>query len=328
MSGQWKLQICLVAMVAVVAALSLAFPDERVAYAQGEDGDYVDVGLTLEVPNEGTALTHDLRIIVVNQGSKTAYDVEVVVDIVYPRDSSHFHHVPRLPVGSVSLENNKRLLRWSIPSLRGLRREAVTVRVANRDAQDLFDYRKYPHEHFGRVTTSSFESELHQGNNISRVWSFKTSSLDDYHQAAGQYSVAVSMNEPFPSPGDTVEFTIETVREKSYPETSFLHPPPIDLKVDIELTDGLTVTGMPSYVSKTASDVVKTKPDSMRYSSGVFNVGTLKSGDGTKNSVTLPVTVGSNAAGTQQCLTAKLTGNPPPGIGPYDDDISDNVAKV
>ena len=30
----------------------------------------------------------------------------------------------------------------------------------------------------------------------------------------------------------------------------------------------------------------------------------------------------------RQCLTAILTGNPPPGTGPLDDDISDNVARV
>ena len=71
-----------------------------------------------------------------------------------------------------------------------------------------------------------------------------------------------------------------------------------------------------------------TKPDSVNYSNGVFTVGTLKIGDGTRNSVTLPVRVSSSAVVNEQCLTAKLTGNPPPGTGPDDDDVSDNVAKV
>ena len=44
--------------------------------------------------------------------------------------------------------------------------------------------------------------------------------------------------------------------------------------------------------------------------------------------MTLPVTVASDAVVNEQCLTATLTGNPPPGTGPRDDDISDNVAKV
>ena len=46
------------------------------------------------------------------------------------------------------------------------------------------------------------------------------------------------------------------------------------------------------------------------------------------NAVTLPVKVDSNAVVNGQCLTATLTGNPPPGTGRNDDDISDNVAKA
>ena len=229
MLARWKYHICLIAIAAVLAALAGAFLDEPFVYAQGGDNDYVDVGLTLEVPPDhlSSALTHDLTIIVVNHGSRTAYDVEVVVDIVYPGDSSHFSLPPRIPVGSASLENNERSLRWSIPSLGGLQREAVTVRVRSRASDDSFDYRTYPHEHFGKVTTSSYESKLHQGNNTSRVWSFKISKIDEeYHQVAGQYSVAVSVNGPSPSPGDTVHFTIDHSPEKGpYPETKlFPHP--------------------------------------------------------------------------------------------------------
>ena len=66
----------------------------------------------------------------------------------------------------------------------------------------------------------------------------------------------------------------------------------------------------------------------MSYSNGVFNVGTLKTGDGWTQSVTLPIRVASDAVVNQQCLTATLTGNPPPGTGRYDDDIADNVAKL
>ena len=73
-----------------------------------------------------------------------------------------------------------------------------------------------------------------------------------------------------------------------------------------------------------------TKPSSVSYDSGVFTIGTLQytSPNAFFNSVTLPITVASDAVVNEQCLTATLTGNPPPGIGPDDDDISDNVAKV
>ena len=82
---------------------------------------------------------------------------------------------------------------------------------------------------------------------------------------------------------------------------------------------------------------MRTKPDSVSYDSttGVFNIGTHERTLPTYacwnqlgHSVTLPVTVSSNAVVNEQCLTATITGNPPPGTGPYDDDISDNVAKV
>ena len=66
----------------------------------------------------------------------------------------------------------------------------------------------------------------------------------------------------------------------------------------------------------------------MEYSNGVFKIETLKAEDAERNSVTLPVTVSSSAAGTRQCLTARLTGNPPPGVGRDDDEVSDNMVKV
>ena len=79
---------------------------------------------------------------------------------------------------------------------------------------------------------------------------------------------------------------------------------------------------MISYPSTNAASV------SYDQDTDVFNVGTLKAGDTVTNSVTLPITVAANAGGNKQCLTATLTGNPPPGAGPYSDDISDNVAKL
>ena len=88
----------------------------------------------------------------------------------------------------------------------------------------------------------------------------------------------------------------------------------------MKLTDGLTVNGSPSFTSVTNNP--------LSYSNGVFNVGTLKTGQARINSVTLPIMVASDAVVNKQCLMATLTGNPPPGVGPYDDDISDNVAKV
>ena len=69
------------------------------------------------------------------------------------------------------------------------------------------------------------------------------------YQVLGNYSVGVSVDNPSPSSGDTINFTITTARERPSSESLpdgiiiSLPAPPIDLKVDIELTDGLSVTG-------------------------------------------------------------------------------------
>ena len=329
--------------IAGLAALSLVVPvigaifGPGSIHAQGNDNDHVDVALILEVPDTITgSVRHDLDIVVVNQGFRTAYDVEVVVTVEYPEDTSRFLLVPEVPVGSASIEDGGYSLRWSIPALGGLQREEVTAPVRHEVfATDMlgtiFDNSDHPHEFSGTVTTSSFESNLRKGNNKVQVWSYSYSAETgaSYIQAEGNYSVTVSVDNPAPSPNDTVNFTITALRENpiilSDGLRASLTAPPIDLNVDIELTDGLTVSGTPSYGYPGT-----TKPGSVSYSDGVFNIGTLKRGDGEapRYSVTLPVTVASSALVNEQCLTATLTGNPPPGVGPHDDDISDNVAKV
>ena len=332
-SRPWRLPLLALALAAaLIAAVFVAGIDT--AKAQGGDNDYVDVGLVVEVPdNEDALLNLDLKVIVVNHGTRTAYDVVVVVNTVYPATGSPFHssHVgpPRVPVGSA--ENNGRTFRWTIPVLGGLQRVefAPRVRIREKVTSPAWNNSLYVHEFFGKVTTSSFENDLHKGNNTSRVWSYNYNIANDRHrQAAGNYTVAVSVDNASPSPGDTVNFTISATRAHPYVKGG--RTPPIDLKVDIELTGGLTVSGAPRYVSTDGADTTVTTPSSVSYADHVFTVGTLKAraGPAITNAVTLPVTVASGAGGTQQCLTATLTGNPPPGTGRYDDDISDNVAKV
>ena len=223
------LSVIAFAVGALCLAVAVAFPDERVAYAQGGDDGYVDVGLTLEVPDfvDTATVNHRLIISVANHGSRTAHDVEVVVNIVYPEDKSHFKQAPAVPVGSASLENNGRSLRWSIPTLGELQGEEVWVDVNNRkrDAPNIFDYRKYPHEHFGKVTTSSFENKSHQGNNTARVWSYAyiEATSNSYNQVAGNYSVDVSVSNTVPCAGGHRRFhhhrktSIATHPNRSHP---------------------------------------------------------------------------------------------------------------
>ena len=142
---------------------------------------------------------------------------------------------------------------------------------------------------------------------------------------AGNYTVDVSVDDASPSPGGTVNFTIVTNRDDAY-GVGYLNPSVVDLKVDIELTEGLSVSGTPTFAAGILG--TSTVADSVSYSNGVFNIGTSNAGESVTNAVTLPITVASDAAVNEQCLAATLTGNPPPGNGPLDDDVSDNVAKL
>ena len=321
-------RICLVAVVA--ASVALASLPYGPAAAQGERDDYVDVGLILEVPRTiSGAVSHDLNIIVTNAGSGTAYDVEVVVEVISP-DKSFLKYLPSKEptTGQVFFSSDRRSLRWVIPELGELQRVESTPRVDTFEKTGntiIFDNEPYTHELFGRVTTPSFESDLHMGNNTSRVWSYSyRTNQESFVQAGGNYTVEVSTDDLFPAPGSITNFTITTDRSQHVLPGN--PTPPIDLKVDIELTEGLSVAGAPTYASGALG--TSTVPSSVDYSNGVFTVGTLKKREPVRNSVTLPVRLASGATASGQCLTATLTGNPPPGIGPDDDVISDNVAKA
>ncbi len=337
MFARLKIQIWLIAIIAVFAALTGAFFDEHVAYAQGVDKDYVDVAVILQMSNHSSGGYRDVDVIVVNNGHRTAYDVEVVVSTEDPEaDATALgdfavdaiaHPFYRVPVGSAiaSLQNGRRTFQWSIPALKGGQKVEYQAKVNQRKllSPAEFDERRRPFEHFARVTTSSHDSN--PANNTSRIWSFNSSfsGFVTYHnQATGNYKVTVTVDEPSPSPGDTVNFTITAIGQ----EGLGAELPSIDLQVDIELTDGLSVSGTPTYISANRLGEVGTTPSSLSYGDGVFNIGTLTSDYRDWNSVTLPVMVASGATVNQQCLTATLTGNPPP--APGRDDISDNVAEV
>ena len=327
-----KFRICSSIVIVAFAALLVGLLDRPAAHAQEDDRDFVDVGLILEVPSDIQATTgHDMDVIVVNNGTRTAYDVEVTVDVVSP-DQSRFVVDPLrgpliAPVGQASVDGTSVV--WTIPELGPLQREVLTPRVTF-EIVGSYDNDSDVHEIFGTVTTASFESDRHKGNNTDRVWSFQylLPPANFWIQAAVDYSVDVSVDNPQPSPGDTVNFTITAGRKTRHIGVARL-PPPIDLKVDIELTGGLSHTGTPSYYSSYLGAGPVSTTYSAIFENDEFTIGTGKSTDfSDSDSVTLPVQVASDAVVDEQCLKATLTGNPPPGNGPLDDAISNNVAKL
>ena len=343
-STRCTLQICCI-VAAVSAALIVTLSDQHVAYSQGGDDDYVDVSLTLEIPNVDAKFVHSIDIVVENKGDRPAYDVEVVLEVESP-EKSHFRNGSQPPVGTVLFGDDVpwddqgagRSLRWIIPELGGKQREVFNTGVTHKvpsgatPPPPLFDNETYVHAFSGRVTTSSFESNLHKGNNTSRVWSYEYDESTAWHrwfQLWGNYAVDASVDNPSPTPGETVNFTIIGAIHRTFHRlinVTLRSPPPVDAEVSIELTDGLTVD---------SAETISYAPDGatgLSYNDGVFNIGTQQvevTGDVARSySVTLPVRVDSSAAVNEQCLTATITGNPPPGSSPFADDITDNVVEV
>ncbi len=340
------LALCLLA----AAALATAFLNQPAAHAQQVDNDYVDVAMALEFRNRFGETTQvqgpDLTVIVMNHGSRAAYDVEVVVDIVYPTNTVWFARPSDVPIGSVSMvgtfpavsaaaaRGGGYSLRWTITALPGLAYEELEVegRVTGHDITqipnvELWDEKYSPLEFYGEVTTSSFD--LHSGNNTDRLWAEATHHDQSYHaRVKPDYKIlSLSVDEPNPSPGDIVNFTF-VADPGEYTN--------IDSRVSIGLTDGLAVDEDASATPARSITTELTKvagagqtPAPVSYSDGVFTIGTRRYTESIGTlTATVPVRVASDAVVNEQCLTVTITGNPPPGAGPYNDDISDNVVEL
>ena len=107
----------------------------------------------------------------------------------------------------------------------------------------------------------------------------------------------------------------------------------IDLEIAIELTDGLSVDEDPNAVPAREISYAYFDADAPppSYSDGVITFGTRNQDERIHSltSATIPVRVSSTAVVNEQCLTATISGNsPPPGAGPFNDDITDNVVRL
>ena len=349
--------LAVAALLCLVAAAA-TFTGSDAASAEGGDEEYVDVAMALEFRNtSGLEYQHSvgilpprLTVVVMNHGTLTAYDVEVVVDIVYPKNTVAFYpqFSSKSPVriGSVSLldatpagtdiaqEGAGYSLRWTIPALPGLAYEEFTIRAITsaRDTTqtpfvEIFDEDHSPFEFFGEVTTSSFDR--HEDNNTDRLWAqaTTTNTLNPRHaRVKPDYKIlSVSVDEPSPSPGGIVNFTFVAEPDAN-----------IDSRVAIELTDGLAVDVDADATPAREITTELTKPEHfadtpapVSYNDGVFTIGTRRYTESVGTlTATMPIRVANDAVVNEQCITVTISGNPPPGPGPYYDDISDNVAEL
>ena len=160
-------------------------------------------------------------------------------------------------------------------------------------------------------------------NNSATIWHIHGDSTDS-GRALPDYRVEVSVDDRHPSAGDTVNYTVSVVSE----------PVPDDLWkfgagcVNIKLTDGLTkgtATFDPATDHSFADSTTRECGDTGD-ADGFFLLPDVK--NTLRSTMTLPVTVDSNATVTEQCLTAEVFAVPPTGPGRYLDDPHDNRVEV
>ena len=299
-----------------------------------EESRYIDLSLELgtERTNSGIPLT------VINTGNQPAYGVQIRV-----RKTSPSSLTPTL--GEASAGTIPRIIRttsavWHIPVIqpqtsehaRIFSRGTVTERKFSMVGLDI------------DVTSESSEPADRLANNRLREWFAFDSAGSQILPAEPDYWVEVEVDEPLPSPGDTVRFEVKAVKsDERQGETNIA-----DACVNVWLTGGLTLTNDdPSYTRKqyhpqsvkdaTGRDFDKSDgrdcggigkdpgPD------GVIHAGVYELPDVLTDSVsimTLPVSVNADATVGEQCLIAKIFAEPKTGAGKFRDDASDNVAKL
>ena len=316
----------LLAVLACFLALAGATGGVGRAQAQGAAEDLVDLSVDIHTD---TAARDTIFLKVTNSGNLTAYDVEVLVEVTFPAESSGIDpgHVP---VGEILFrDGNDDEFRWFIPKFEGYSTSTATV---------LLDIPKAPMYEIRAIVTSkgTYEYPVLKLNNELRVVVLTDHEIHAYVYlfAGEQYGVDVSVADRFPSPGATVNFTITGYLSGA--NSVFF-----DGCVTIELTDGLAAgtpafdpndVGLARHTTK-PRDKCQEIPDGMDGIDGIFEIGTRRSTvAGSQYTMTLPVTVAGNAEVSEQCLTARIFARPRArknaSATRHFDDVSNNEAKL
>ena len=220
-------RILLAAGLVLCAAMAWAATDHSVSHAQTPDPkdefDFVDLEVKLDII-KGSLEKSGIE--VSNLGQRTAYDLEVVVEIVFPDLTDGFDVLSRqgrLPVGTLVLENDNKRARWSIPKLEGGSKVVYTIDHAD---TNMFAY----YEIVGTVSSQAFESQDRMDNNTHVMWR-QTRSSSAFHRTGGYHLTTVSVDDPYPSPGETVNFTVTATKGSDAPM--------FDARVEIDFSGGL-----------------------------------------------------------------------------------------
>ena len=306
--------------VLLTLVVGIAFFGAGPAQAQDEER-FIDLAVKLEV-HAGARSDSRTDLYASNLGNQTAYDVEVEFEQLQPSDI--LIQVQRLPIGTIDADlgltgiaSNK--FKWTIPVLP----PQTEYRLRVDRFQGTSGTKVLIHEATIRSTTSH-ESPDRMRNNSARVWeTWNTGST--VGPARPFYAVLVLADNRHPSPGDTVNFTV-TASQPGESDGSQLYA---DACVNVWLTTGLTA-GAPTFDPSSLTDLAYDTSNNRECggtgeASGVFEVGgPHPQTQPLLKSMTLPVTVGSSATVSEQCLTAEIFATPPTGAGDALDDPSDN----
>ena len=288
------------------------------AHAQDEER-HVDLAVDWEIEGESITSTR-IFMGVSNHGNQTAYDVEVVMK--KPRHTGILLKFSKIPVGTVDAPmqsgsyNVGSGFTWTIPELPPQTGYVIDFGASN-SPDKVFQFS-------ATVTANgSHEPEDLRHNNSATIWYIHGDSTDS-GRALPDYRVEVSVDDRHPSAGDTVNYTVSVVSE----------PVPDDLWkfgagcVNIKLTDGLTkgTATLDPVTDHSFADSTTRECGDTGDADGFFLLPDVK--NTLRSTMTLPVTVDTNATVTEQCLTAEVFAVPPTGPGRYLDDPHDNRVEV
>ena len=312
----------LITLVTILAGAAFSGSPEAIE-AQTYDKDYVDLAVSIHMPSTqlpgvAAGATY-IDVTVTNFGDRTAYGVEVDINVIRPtsgpdRETYAALSDLRLPFlygygqSFAQAATNSSRGTWSIPEFPGGASYQITL-------DPLLEANLVGYEAVIR-STGSYEDEHRMANNRDEDWieEFRRSSSDvssfDARRAQPDYGLAVSLND-----------SSIIVEVSHFASGNFA-----DACVDIILPEGVSVSGAPAYAPTDKGMVyrpsVGCRENSPGDAAGSFLVGESRP---TVVSYTLTLPVSMAREGT--CAAAKLTAFPPTGPGRYRDDPSDNEAR-
>ena len=322
------------AMVALIAGALLAGGGPALAHdpyphARAQ-GPYVDLG----VYGDRIFGDHDEdQLWVANYGTADAFGVRVVIEYgpeFYGYVTSADRYAGTLAPSGGSLTNaadNPAGLIWEIPRLTAKSEHRLPLQVPVYDTV-ADDFRRVPFVVVATVSSDSVEAESDLDNNRVEIWQTYNDGGIYAQFEPSPFSVRATVDNQVPQPGENIVFDVV-----AFYESIGLGQPLSDTVVEVQLTTGLTYTESSAMTQKfNLLGNESSQHDFSGYShnpadnAGRWDIGPFVPGT---FHLELTATVNDDAGGSEQCLTAEISGRPgePLGKGGVNHSL-DNIARV